>query len=164
MEMSQSSTEIIKAMIKVQSEIQNPINSADNPFFHSKYSPLDEILDMIRPLMVKNKMVLMQFAGGDGTYASVTTMIMHESGEWIKSDSLSIKPAKMDAQGIGSAITYGRRYTLLSIFGIMGDDDDDGNVATHESKYPIKPAPTRKEEIGKSTTPASGYIGVVNKR
>jgi hypothetical protein len=67
---------------------------------------------------------------------------MHESGEYIQSDELTL-PAyqtkgggvkEFNAQGAGSAITYGRRYSLSAILGLASEDDDDGNHASGQNK------------------------------
>lgn len=129
-------------MVKVQEEIQNPQNTATNPFFKSKYAPLPEILKMIRPLLSKNGIVLVQNTGTwpDGS-PYVQTSLYHESGESIDSDKLTLKPDKSTPQGIGSAIAYGRRYQLTALLGIVGDADDDGNGAEKSGDEPKK---TRK--------------------
>ena len=63
----------------------------------------------------------------------VETVLAHESGEWI-SGELLLPLTKADAQGVGSAITYGRRYGLAAIVGIVADEDDDGNAASRNGK------------------------------
>ena len=60
----------------------------------------------------------------------IETTLMHDSGEWVSSQ-LALRPVKNDPQAFGSAITYGRRYSLAAILGIVTDDDDDGNDASH---------------------------------
>ena len=157
MHTSDTITELVKALVKVQEEIRNPANSANNPFFKSKYAPLDEILNLVRPLMAKNGLALIQSAGGEGTHASVTTLIMHTSGEWIESDKLIIVPAKLDAQGIGGAITYARRYTITAMLGIAGEEDDDGNLAAHGNIN--KPLAKPVEKPKPTTCPTCGNEG-----
>lgn len=130
MNKSESIKEIAPALAKFQSEVTNPANTAENPFFKSKYSPLNEILNLVRPLLSKHGLSVIQMPSGDGQEVIITTLLMHSSGEWIESCPLKMKPAKNDPQGIGSAITYGRRYALTAILGISSEDDDDGNSAT----------------------------------
>jgi hypothetical protein len=141
MEFSPTVTAITKALVKVQEKIQNPTTTAKNPFFKSKYAPLDEILAMVRPILAENGLVVLQEASGDGSFATISTILMHDSGEYLKTAALTLKPVKTDPQGIGSAITYGRRYALLSILGLAGEPDDDANVATHGAATPEKAEP-----------------------
>ncbi len=146
MNKSESIKEIAMAMAKFQAEIKNPTNSANNPFFKSKYAPLNEILNDVRPLLSKYGLSVLQMPSGDDQEVHITTLLMHESGEWIESCPLKMKPAKNDPQGIGSAITYGRRYALAAILGISSEDDDDGNVATHGKPEPTKSESTQRPQ------------------
>ncbi len=140
MNKSESIKNIAKALSDFQAEVKNPANSADNPFFKSKYAPLNEILNDVRPLLAKNGLSILQFPSGDGQNIIVTTTLLHESGEWIESDPLVLKATKADAQGAGSAITYARRYAVAAILGISSEDDDDGNMASHGKSKPDEKA------------------------
>ena len=130
MNKSESIKNIAVALVKFQEEVKNPPKSADNPFFKSKYTTLDVIVDTIKPLLAKQGLSYIQSCGGDGEKVSVTTFIMHTSGEWIETDPLVLKADKATAQGAGSAITYARRYALAATLGIASDEDDDGNIAS----------------------------------
>ncbi|WP_461369718.1 ERF family protein, partial [Candidatus Darwinibacter acetoxidans] len=124
---SESIANIAKALVSFQAEIKNPANTADNPFFKSKYAPLNEILNYVRPVLSKHGLAVVQSPGGDGDVTTITTLLMHTSGEWIETDPLGLKAEKQTAQGTGSAVTYGRRYSLSAALGISSEDDDDGN-------------------------------------
>lgn len=131
MKTSEKTTEIIKALVAVQSKIKNPLKTSINPAFKSKYSPLDEILtDTNRKLLTDNGLILTQWPEGSGDSVSIHTAIFHNSGEFIEYDPFTIKCDKPTAQGAGSAITYARRYSISSILGVCADEDDDGNMAT----------------------------------
>lgn len=130
MQKSESIKNIAKALALFQAEIKNPANTADNPFFKSKYAPLSDILSMARPILSKHGLSVLQSPSGDGQNVTVTTLITHESGEWIESEPLTLKADKATAQGAGSAITYARRYALSAMLGISSEDDDDGNYAS----------------------------------
>lgn len=145
---------IIKALVKVQEEIQNPANTATNPFFKSSYAPLPDILNLVRPLLAKNGLVLIQNTGTwpDGT-PYIQTSVHHESGDSFDSDKLSLKPDKSSPQGIGSALSYGRRYQLTALLGIAGEEDDDGNAAEPKKQKESKGKGTRSRgERPKSET------------
>ena len=126
---------IAKALATFQGEVQNPKNSANNPYFNSKYAPLSDILNLARPLLAKNGLSVSQFTSGKLDEIIIETVLLHESGEWLRSDPLilpgeqSIKGGgkTLSVQGAGSAITYGRRYCLSAILGLSSEDDDDGN-------------------------------------
>jgi len=130
MQTSESIKNIAKAMAQFQSEVKNPANTANNPFFNSKYAPLNDVLNLVRPILTKHGLSVLQSPSGDGEFITVTTLITHESGEWIESDPLTLKADKATAQGAGSAITYARRYALSAMLGISSEDDDDGNYAS----------------------------------
>jgi hypothetical protein len=134
MEKSESIKEIAQAIGKFQSEIETIKKTETNPVFTSKYASLSNILDAIKKPLAANGLSFVQFPTGNNGLA---TLLMHESGEWIL-DSYTMTPFKNDPQGIGSAITYQRRYALGSILGLNIDIDDDGNSASG------KIAPTEK--------------------
>ncbi len=134
MRTSESIKNISKAMAQFQAEVKNPANTANNPFFKSKYAPLNDVLNLVRPILTKHGLSVLQSPSGDGEHIAVTTLITHESGEWIESDPLTLKADKATAQGAGSAVTYARRYALSAMLGISSEDDDDGNYASGTDK------------------------------
>ena len=129
-----SSTEIkdlAAAMAKFQAELKPAIKGNTNPYFKSRYADLQACWDCCREALVKNGLSVVQGSReSNGEIVTVDTRLMHASGQWIES-SLTMKPAKADPQGVGSAVTYARRYALSAILGIVADEDDDGNAATH---------------------------------
>lgn len=129
MNKSESITKLAAALSKFQGEVKNPNNVAVNPFFKSKYAPLEEVLNTVRPTLSKHGLSIIQAPSGDGNNIIITTTLLHESGEWMEFPELILKSDKPTAQGAGSAITYGRRYALSAILGISSEDDDDGNAA-----------------------------------
>lgn len=118
------------ALTAFQNEIKDPARDADNPFFKSKYVTLDDLLRQVRPVLAKNGLSFIQMPGGDGKTITVKTVLMHVSGQYIETDALALQVAKVDPQGAGSAVTYGRRYALSAVLGVAWDDDDDGNKAS----------------------------------
>jgi hypothetical protein len=138
--MSESISNLAKAYAQFQKEVVNPTNTAKNPQFKSYYAPLDEVINTAKPVLAKYGLSVLQSTGSQGEAVSITSILLHESGEYIQSDEL-ILPAyqtkgggvkEFNAQGAGSAITYGRRYSLSAILGLSSEDDDDGN---HVSGY-----------------------------
>lgn len=125
---------ISKAFVAFQSEITNPANSAVNPHFKSKYAPLSDILSLARPVLTKHGLAVIQEPAGEGDTLTITTRILHDSGQWLELSPLTIPLAQKTAQGVGSSCTYGRRYCLAAVLGISSEDDDDGNAATDNGK------------------------------
>ena len=132
MESTQDLNELGAALAKVQGALKPAVKSSNNPYFKSKYADLQSCWDSCRALLSANGLSVVQtFNESDGgDSVTVSTTLLHSSGQWISGD-LTMKPAKADPQGIGSAITYARRYALAAIVGIVADEDDDGNAATH---------------------------------
>lgn len=128
MNKSESITKLAEALAKFQSEVQDPAKNSDNPFFKSKYVELDDLLKATRPVLSVNGLSIMQEpTSADGQSIGIKTIILHSSGEWIEFEPLVLKAVKVDPQGAGSAITYGRRYALSAVLGVAWDADDDSN-------------------------------------
>lgn len=131
-EYSAQLNELASALAKAQGMMGNAKKSSANPFFKSKYADLAECWDTIREPLSVNGLAIIQLPGKVTMHEkdkvlSVTTMLVHSSGQYIK-NIFEIYLAKADAQGLGSAITYARRYALTAIVG-LAQEDDDGNAA-----------------------------------
>lgn len=148
MNITENHAELFKAMAAAQGEFTTVAKDKDNPFYKSKYAPLDSIIEMVRPVLAKHGLSVMQFTDlpdtGEGVL--IETIITHLSGEYI-SGKLYMPAAKLDPQGFGSAITYGRRYALAAALGIVSDEDNDGQGIKGKDRLTPKPA---------SETPKSG--------
>lgn len=137
MNKTDSIAELAKALAKAQGEIENASKNAANPHFKSKYADLAEVLNTVRPVFSSHGLSVLQMPSFDGGIASVETLLMHTSGEWI-SNTCSAPVSKNDAQGVGSAITYLRRYSLAAFAGIAQEDDDANGAVGHNK--PQQPA------------------------
>lgn len=150
---SSSIEKLAKGLSKFQGEVTNPLNTATNPFYKSKYATLSEVLNVSRPILAKNGLSIVQSTKEDKGEVLVTTLLIHDSGEWIEFEPLALKPEKNNPQGVGSAITYGRRYTISAALGISSEDDDDGNSASGNNKKTlekdnnVKKSPVAKSEL-----------------
>lgn len=142
MRMSESIKNIATSLVAFQGEVKDP--SKDGKANYGKYVQLDALLEVIRPALSKQGLSFLQFPGGDGQVITITTLLMHTSGEWIESDPFGLKAQKVDPQGAGSAVTYGRRYSLSSVLGLAWDEDDDGNKASGKDKKTGKPIEENK--------------------
>lgn len=127
--------ELAKALAKAQLDMKAADKSSINPHFKSKFAGLPEVAEAAKAL-AKHGLAYVQGASTKDGGVAVETMLMHgDSGQWV-SDVLTLKPQQDTPQGVGSAITYGRRYGLCSLVGIVADEDDDGNAASN--KAPVK--------------------------
>lgn len=132
MKKSESIAEITKAMVNVQKQLKPLEKSANNPFTESKYTPLDEISKAILELTPEQGIAVFQEpVSTERNSVGVGTLLSHTSGEWIEFEPFDmeiVSNKKMSsAQEAGSTITYTKRYTLAAIFGIVSDEDKDGN-------------------------------------
>ena len=149
MKTSESISEIAKALNEVRKNIKQPEKSANNPFFKSKYVMLEGVVDAIDKALPKG-FTYTQEVTSDGNQISVSTILLHESGQYIQFDPLNVPVTKNDAQAFGSAETYARRYTLSAVFGVTSDVDDDGNSASksapHEAPHKRRVTPKKSSK------------------
>lgn len=118
------------ALAKAQGEIRAAAREANNPFYGKPYSDLSAVWEACREQLSKNGLAVVQTTDNAENKIIIETTLIHASGEWV-SGRLSLAPTKNDPQGVGSAITYGRRYALAAIVGIAPEgEDDDGNAAS----------------------------------
>lgn len=141
---------LTEALAKAQGLIKGALKDSSNPFFKSKYADLESVWEACREPLSKNGLAIFQGAGdiADGKVV-VETILSHTSGEWVSS-SFDATPEKLTPQGVGSAITYLRRYGLQSMVGIAPVDDD-GEVA--EGRQPDKTTPPAKKAKEPKATP-----------
>lgn len=137
MQKSDSIAALSKAIALSQLQVENASKNTKNPHFKSNYADLAEILNTVRPIFSANNIAIIQLPTFDSGIASVETVLCHESGEFISS-VCSSPVSKQDAQGIGSAITYLRRYSLAAMCGIA-QEDDDGNHAVNRPQQDAQP-------------------------
>lgn len=135
---SESIAALAKAIALSQLHVENALKSSTNPHFKSKYADLAEILNTVRPVFSANGVAIVQTPTFESGVASVETMLCHESGEFISS-VCSSPVSKQDAQGIGSAITYLRRYSLAAMCGIAQEDDDGQNAVAQPQQRQAQP-------------------------
>lgn len=148
---SESIANLAIALVKFNTEVTTISKDAENPFFKNDYATLDHIMNEVRPTLSKHGLSILQLPSGDGTNVSMKTLILHESGEWLESEALIMKPVKNDPQSVGSCITYARRYSIASVLSLSTGEDDDGNAATHTTQ-PKKTQETRNTQSNTNTS------------
>ena len=123
---------------------------ASNPFFKSKYADLAEVIEASRQPLSENDLSIVQYA--DDGY--VVTQLMHSSGQWIRG-RLRIQPKDNTPQGIGSALSYARRYSWQMLIGQASGEDDDGEAAMGRAGSAYDPAhakPATQKKVTKTPT------------
>jgi len=129
---------LLKALAAAKAEMPDPKKNAANPHFKNKFADLGQVMDCLEVPLANHGLVVTQtMAEGN---VLVTTLWHAESGESLES-RMTLMPAKNDPQGQGSAITYGRRYMLKAMFGMV-DVDDDGNAASGQRPAKQQPRDT----------------------
>jgi len=141
-------SEIHKALSKAQSKMKGAVKDSTNPHFRSRYADLESVIDALKAPFAECGLSYYQSVSEDGL--RLITTIAHESGETI-SGSVPLIIGKQDMQGVGSAITYARRYGLAALAGVS-QTDDDGNAACEPPKpSPVPRVAARQAEQFKQT-------------
>jgi len=127
--------EFVESFCRAQKAFKKITKNTNNPFYNSKYADLETIIDATSKALCDNWLMITQHTITEGDSVGVETVLIHKGGYSITS-KLLLKPTKNDPQGVGSAITYARRYCLSAILGVASEDDDDGNSASQQSDKP----------------------------
>lgn len=150
-------SKIAPALLAAQRDFKPVAKSAVNPHFKSHYASLDSVLAMAVPVLNKHGITVLQTQSDNG----LCSVLLHDSGQWIHGGTLTYHLDKDNMQGLGSAVTYARRYSLGALLGIATEDDDDGNAAStttpQQARQPRQTRtqpPAQQEEPG--DTQASG--------
>lgn len=131
-ETSQTIGAIAGALAKAQAEVEGAAKDRVNPHFKSSYATLASVWEACRAALSKNGIAVVQSPVADGSAVTVTTMLAHASGEWMRS-ALSAAARDATPQSIGSAVTYLRRYGLASMVGVAPEDDDGEQAVNHNA-------------------------------
>lgn len=142
MNRSESIIKLATSLAKFNGEISSISKDAKNPFFKSDYVTLDKLILATREPLQKNGLSVMQMplSKDETGEIGIQTILMHESGEYIESNPLFMKPIKNDPQQAGSLITYLRRYSYQAILNLNTGEDDDANKTTYSTPPTNKPA------------------------
>ncbi len=148
MNFSNEYTKVAAALLAVQREIEPVVKDASNPIQKNRYATLGAITDYVRPVLARHNLSIIQsvaderYSPANGTLMafSVETILLHESGEWVRNRvvvavaEIGKEERRTTAQTAGSSITYGRRYGLSAILALTTDEDDDGNGGSRQRK------------------------------
>ena len=160
MNRSETIGSLAAALAKAQAEIRPAIKDSENPHFRSSYADLASTWAACRQPLASNGLSVVQLPEvSEHSTVIIETVLLHESGEYV-GGRIEIPVTKADAQGIGSAITYGRRYALAAVVGIAPDDDDAEAAVGRSAQSPPATRPARNSKPAPSTTepaaPAEG--------
>ena len=132
---------IAEALVLAQTKFQPALKNSQNPHFRSKYADLGACIDAVIDALHDNGIALIQHTAESDKGIIISTTFLHRSGEIYEAGSLFVPAAQQTPQAYGSALTYARRYSLMTACGIAPEDDD-GNAATYQ--------PPRIERTSKS--------------
>jgi hypothetical protein len=152
--------EYAAALVAAIGELSNVPKTAANPYFKSKYAPLDAIIDATRPILLKHGLAISQTPLFMEGTAGVETTIIHKGGH--STTTTLLLPLKdQSPQGVGGAITYARRYSLAAVLGVASEDDDDGNVSSGlHKKEEARPAIAKVMDKNPLVRPAASVTGM----
>lgn len=149
MNTSESIKNLAASLCKAQAEMGGAVKDSKNPFFKSDYADLTSVIKAIKEPFANHGLSYTQFPTNDDGRIGVSTLLMHESGEYLE-HSYTLPTTKADPQAAGSAITYARRYALQSIAGIPTADDDaeSAMIRNNQSKNAVVSEEQAKEIKG----------------
>lgn len=137
--------EIVSALAKAQGEMKPAVFNRVNPHFRNRYADFTSCMEAVRDPLSKNGLAISQMPSTtpDGKFVLVT-LLAHGSGQWMAGEFPLIS-TKQDSQGIGSAMTYAKRYSLCGMLGVVADEevdasDDDGEAASGRGQ-PVRQSP-----------------------
>ena len=131
--------QVAAALVKAKRAFGPALKQRENGHLKNKYAGLGECLEAVDAALLENGIALMQETFDDPTGVTIETVFLHESGESLRCGRLHVPAAKQDPQGYGSALTYARRYSLMTACGIAPEDDD-GHAASQPRQSGAKPA------------------------
>lgn len=148
---SDNTTELYKALAGFHKHFTTVEKDAENPFHESSYASLSQILNVTRPILNDQGLILIQLpiSGTKENSICIKTRLIHvETGQFIESNSISLIPPKLEAQGYGSLMTYLKRYQITSLLGLsFSEDDTDASdliIEEEETKPVTKPKSSRR--------------------
>ncbi len=164
MKTSESIKTIAPALLAAKKAFKPALKTAENPHFKSKYVDLQSVVDATEEALSLNGLMLLQSpeSSGEDKMVSVTSRLIHVSGEWIEG-TISLPSGtqtRYDAQTVGSAITYARRYSYMGILGIAPEDDDGSTASgSHVVQQRSAPTPIRQQPVNEDSEPVFDQDG-----
>jgi len=136
---SESIIKIAPALLKAQKEMGNAVKDSNNPFFKSKFADLNSVREAVTPALHANGIAVLQLNGHVNltgiSVPVVITTLLHESGEYISSETEIVVKEANNPQQYGSAVSYARRYGLQSMLSIGAEDDDSEKAMGRNTQF-----------------------------
>lgn len=129
---------ISKALCEAQKEVGAAIKGSKNPYFKSNYADLTAVIDSVKEPLNSHGISFLQLVNSSENGDTVETILLHESGQYISTETKVYCAKPNDPQAFGSGITYSKRYALQAALGLPTEDDD-GNAASGKTTTPAKP-------------------------
>lgn len=162
------------ALAKAQSAFLPIKRTKVNPYYHSKYADLADVIAATQAALSANGLCVIQGAGTDtdARVVYISTRLAHASGQWVEHvvalpgtmRAEKGQPERFDSQSVGAAITYGRRYGRSAILGVASDEDDDGNAAVSGPEGDGASRPAQDARPPLITCPKCGQPGVIRSK
>jgi hypothetical protein len=127
-------TEFKKKIFDLQSEVGKISKDSKNPFYKSRYFDINKLIEHLNPLLVKYKLILLQPIQNGFVFSEIHDV----DSDGVISSALELSGLK-DPQKVGIEVTYFRRYTLTSLLGLQGEDDDANSISVKKKESPDKP-------------------------
>jgi hypothetical protein len=135
---------LLPALLAVQAEAPTLPKSGFNPHYKSRFTPLDDIVERIGPLLHKNGLVWTTWPSHAEGEPTLKYKLAHAPSGEVEEGEMLLLLGKQTAQDQGSAITYARRYALCAVLNLVADDDDDGNAASRQQAQQQEALPAPK--------------------
>ena len=139
----ESKSKIAAALVNAKKAFNPALKNATNPHLKNRYANLEACLNAVDDALLANGIFLYQETSENETGVTVETVFLHESGEELRTGKLHVPAPKQDPQGYGSALTYARRYSLVTSCGIA-QEDDDGNAGSSKRQEPGQKVESQK--------------------
>lgn len=167
MNRSESILNIAPALLKAQRKMGGAAKGSNNPFFKSKYSDYNSVLEVVKEPLNDEGIFITHHTFSDSSGHYVETVLTHETGEFISSGPLRLELTKVDMQNLGSAITYSRRYQLQALLSIPSVDDDAEATMPRTRPSDVRSVPTlttADEAKAKVAAPVVAATGTEEKK
>lgn len=123
-------TSLYSALLEAEKEIKNPAKASTNPFLQNKYADLSSVIEATKATLIKHGIIVMFSSRWADDVVNVKTSFIHAATGQREDINIALAVKEKTSQGFAGAVTYGKRYGLMSGLNLTGEDDDDGNVAS----------------------------------
>jgi hypothetical protein len=151
--------QLATALAAAQAVIEGADKGNTNPHFKSKYADLASVWDACRKPLTDNGLSVVQALGSNGDSVICTTMLLHKSGQYIRS-VFEMTPAQKTPQAAGSCATYLRRYSLQAIVGVAPEDDDGNEASSKGLQKPVvqNPVAAKAPQVKRDVAPPASQV------